>query len=175
MFDSWLFSFEVIAYSAFSLRFSQFMDHFLFQDVVQQNSTLIEEMLHLIIMAVGKCSLFWGKLNAWIWHFSVTYYICGDTWRERNLWLFVCTITICVLIVGERFTPGIGHVDTCDELKREIIHQLCIRPMAHSELVKALPENVSKHTHLCATLHLYFSASLCIYCVAKTSKFCIFL
>lgn len=50
----------------------------------------------------------------------------------------------CVCISGERFTPGIGHVDNCDELKREIIHQLCIRPMAHSELVKALPENVSK-------------------------------
>ncbi|XP_060728096.1 E3 ubiquitin-protein ligase UBR2 isoform X6 [Tachysurus vachellii] len=69
------------------------------KDVVQQNSTLIEEMLHLIIM-----------------------------------------------IVGERFTPGIGHVDNCDELKREIIHQLCIRPMAHSELVKALPENENKET-----------------------------
>ncbi|XP_047668062.1 E3 ubiquitin-protein ligase UBR2 isoform X5 [Tachysurus fulvidraco] len=69
------------------------------KDVVQQNSTLIEEMLHLIIM-----------------------------------------------IVGERFTPGIGHVDNCEELKREIIHQLCIRPMAHSELVKALPENENKET-----------------------------
>lgn len=79
---------------------------------------------------------------------------------ERNL----CVLLLSVLILGERFTPGIGHVDTCDELKREIIHQLCIRPMAHSELVKALPENVSKHTHLCATLHLYFSASLCMCC-----------
>ncbi|KAM9476389.1 E3 ubiquitin-protein ligase UBR2 isoform 2-T2 [Clarias gariepinus] len=69
------------------------------KDVVQQNSTLIEEMLHLIIM-----------------------------------------------VVGERFTPGIGHVENCDELKREIIHQLCIRPMAHSELVKALPENENKET-----------------------------
>ncbi|XP_053534414.1 E3 ubiquitin-protein ligase UBR2-like [Ictalurus punctatus] len=67
--------------------------------VVQQNSTLIEEMLHLIIMIVG------------------------------------------VSVLGERFTPGIGHVEDCDELKREIIHRLCIRPMAHSELVKALPEN----------------------------------
>ncbi|XP_046723930.1 E3 ubiquitin-protein ligase UBR2 isoform X1 [Silurus meridionalis] len=71
------------------------------KDVVQQNSTLIEEMLHLIIM-----------------------------------------------VVGERFIPGIGHVASCDELKREIIHQLCIRPMAHSELVKALPENENKETGL---------------------------
>ncbi|XP_066172213.1 E3 ubiquitin-protein ligase UBR2 isoform X3 [Sylvia atricapilla] len=65
------------------------------KDVVQQNNTLIEEMLYLIIM-----------------------------------------------IVGERFSPGIGQVNATDEIKREIIHQLSIRPMAHSELVKALPEDV---------------------------------
>lgn len=44
---------------------------------------------------------------------------------------------------GERFSPGIGQVNATDEIKREIIHQLSIRPMAHSELVKALPEDVS--------------------------------
>ncbi|XP_031435449.1 E3 ubiquitin-protein ligase UBR2 isoform X1 [Clupea harengus] len=69
------------------------------KDVVQQNNTLIEEMLHLIIM-----------------------------------------------VVGERFVAGIGQVHPCDEIKREVIHQLCIRPMAHSELVKALPENENKET-----------------------------
>uniref|UniRef100_A0A673VLJ5 E3 ubiquitin-protein ligase n=1 Tax=Salmo trutta TaxID=8032 RepID=A0A673VLJ5_SALTR len=69
------------------------------KDVVQQNNTLIEEMLHLIMM-----------------------------------------------VVGERFEAGVGQVDGCDEIKREIIHQLCIRPMAHSELVKALPENENKET-----------------------------
>ncbi|XP_067091771.1 E3 ubiquitin-protein ligase UBR2 isoform X2 [Osmerus mordax] len=69
------------------------------KDVIQQNNTLIEEMLHLIMM-----------------------------------------------VVGERFVAGIGQVESCDEIKREIIHQLCIRPMAHSELVKALPENENKET-----------------------------
>uniref|UniRef100_A0A8C8H7V6 E3 ubiquitin-protein ligase n=1 Tax=Oncorhynchus tshawytscha TaxID=74940 RepID=A0A8C8H7V6_ONCTS len=69
------------------------------KDVVQQNNTLIEEMLHLIMM-----------------------------------------------VVGERFEAGVGQVEGCDEIKREIIHQLCIRPMAHSELVKALPENENKET-----------------------------
>lgn len=47
------------------------------------------------------------------------------------------------LFTGERFSPGIGQVNATDEIKREIIHQLSIRPMAHSELVKALPEDVS--------------------------------
>uniref|UniRef100_A0A673M9G8 E3 ubiquitin-protein ligase n=1 Tax=Sinocyclocheilus rhinocerous TaxID=307959 RepID=A0A673M9G8_9TELE len=74
------------------------------QDVLQQNNTLIEEMLHLVIM-----------------------------------------------IVGERYTSGVGQVESSDETRREIVHQLCIRPMAHSELVKALPENVSQ----LSLLHLY--------------------
>ncbi|KAM8946628.1 E3 ubiquitin-protein ligase UBR2 isoform 2-T2 [Pelodytes ibericus] len=69
------------------------------KDVIQQNNTLIEEMLHLIIM-----------------------------------------------IVGERFCPGVGNVTGTDEIKREVIHQLSIRPMAHSELVKALPEDENKET-----------------------------
>ncbi|XP_027131316.1 E3 ubiquitin-protein ligase UBR2 [Larimichthys crocea] len=71
------------------------------KDVVQQNNTLIEEMLHLIIM-----------------------------------------------VVGERYVSGVGQVEPFDEVRREIIHQLSIRPMAHSELVKALPENGNKETGL---------------------------
>ncbi|PIO38789.1 hypothetical protein AB205_0165510 [Aquarana catesbeiana] len=47
---------------------------------------------------------------------------------------------------GERFCPGVGQVSVTDEIKREIIHQLSIRPMAHSELVKALPEDENKET-----------------------------
>uniref|UniRef100_A0A8C2ZTY2 E3 ubiquitin-protein ligase n=1 Tax=Cyclopterus lumpus TaxID=8103 RepID=A0A8C2ZTY2_CYCLU len=71
------------------------------KDVVQQNNTLMEEMLHLIIM-----------------------------------------------VVGERYVSGVGQVESFDEVRREIIHQLSIRPMAHSELVKALPENGNKETGL---------------------------
>ncbi|KAM6915827.1 E3 ubiquitin-protein ligase UBR2 [Xenentodon cancila] len=70
------------------------------KDLVQQN-TLIEEMLHLIIM-----------------------------------------------VIGERYVAGIGQVEPFDEVRREIIHQLSIKPMAHSELVKALPENGNKETGL---------------------------
>uniref|UniRef100_A0AAQ5Z2V2 E3 ubiquitin-protein ligase n=1 Tax=Amphiprion ocellaris TaxID=80972 RepID=A0AAQ5Z2V2_AMPOC len=70
------------------------------KDLVQQN-TLIEEMLHLIIM-----------------------------------------------VVGERYVAGVGQMEAFDEVRREIIHQLSIRPMAHSELIKALPENGNKETGL---------------------------
>ncbi|XP_061821734.1 E3 ubiquitin-protein ligase UBR2 [Nerophis lumbriciformis] len=71
------------------------------KDLVQQNNTLIEEMLHLII-----------------------------------------------ILIGERYVAGVGLVEPFDEVRREIIHQLSIRPMAHSELVKALPENGNKETGL---------------------------
>lgn len=49
------------------------------------------------------------------------------------------------LFTGERFSPGVGQVKATDEIKREIIHQLSIKPMAHSELVKSLPEDVSTY------------------------------
>ena len=39
---------------------------------------------------------------------------------------------------GERYSPGIGCVSSNEFMRREIIHKLCLRPMTHSELVKAL-------------------------------------
>uniref|UniRef100_A0A7N6B3Y7 E3 ubiquitin-protein ligase n=1 Tax=Anabas testudineus TaxID=64144 RepID=A0A7N6B3Y7_ANATE len=72
-----------------------------FELEANKNNTLIEEMLHLIIM-----------------------------------------------VVGERYIAGVGQVEPFDEIRREIIHQLSVRPMAHSELVKALPENGNKETGL---------------------------
>lgn len=47
---------------------------------------------------------------------------------------------------GERYIQGVGEVTRADIVKREVIHQLCISPLAHSELAKALPEDVSHGT-----------------------------
>lgn len=63
--------------------------------------------------------------------------------------LFLKSFLFCLCCpAGERYTAGVGQVEISDEIRREIVHQLCIRPMAHSELVKALPENVSQHSRL---------------------------
>jgi hypothetical protein len=43
---------------------------------------------------------------------------------------------------------GVGEVTRADIVKREVIHQLCISPLAHSELAKALPEDVSRLSNL---------------------------
>ncbi|XP_038154289.1 E3 ubiquitin-protein ligase UBR2 [Cyprinodon tularosa] len=55
---------------------------------------------------------------------------------------------LIIMVVGERYVPGVGQVDPLEEVRREIVHQLSIRPMAHSELVKALPENGNRETGL---------------------------
>lgn len=44
---------------------------------------------------------------------------------------------------GERYVPGISNVTKEEVTMREVIHLLCIEPMAHSTLAKGLPENVS--------------------------------
>ncbi|XP_021115463.1 E3 ubiquitin-protein ligase UBR2 isoform X5 [Heterocephalus glaber] len=88
--------YQIFSTPDYGKRFSSEITH---KDVIQQNNTLIEEMLYLIIM-----------------------------------------------LVGERFIPGVGQVNATEEIKREIIHQLSIKPMAHSELVKSLPEDENKET-----------------------------
>ncbi|XP_035281219.1 E3 ubiquitin-protein ligase UBR1 isoform X2 [Anguilla anguilla] len=55
---------------------------------------------------------------------------------------------LLIMIIGERYVPGISQVTKEDVTMREVIHLLCIEPMAHSSLVKGLPENESHETGL---------------------------
>lgn len=48
---------------------------------------------------------------------------------------------LLIIIIGERQEPGVGKVTREEKLKREVIHQLCISPMAHSELVRGLQDS----------------------------------
>ncbi|CAF1522489.1 unnamed protein product, partial [Adineta steineri] len=47
---------------------------------------------------------------------------------------------LLIIIVGERHEQGVGKVTREQKLTREVIHQLCISPMAHSELVRGLQD-----------------------------------
>ena len=58
-----------------------------------------------------------------------------------------------VLGAGERYVPGISDVSREDVTMREVIHLLCIQPMAHSSLVKSLPEDVSFYVLLLRQNH----------------------
>lgn len=55
---------------------------------------------------------------------------------------------LLILITGERFIPDIGQVTSDDCIKKEIIQQLCIKPLPHSELNKALPDDSNHETGL---------------------------
>ncbi|CAL8295698.1 unnamed protein product [Arctogadus glacialis] len=55
---------------------------------------------------------------------------------------------LLIVIIGERYVPGVSEVTKEDVTMREVIHLLCIEPMAHSGLVKGLPENESHETGL---------------------------
>ncbi|XP_072121138.1 E3 ubiquitin-protein ligase UBR2 isoform X2 [Mobula birostris] len=68
-----------------------------------------------------------------------------DILQQNNI-LIEEMLHLIMMVVGERYTAGVGQVSPDDEIKREIIHQLCIRPMSHSELVKALPEDENRET-----------------------------
>lgn len=47
-------------------------------------------------------------------------------------------LELLIVVIGERYVPGVGQVTDDDRIKKEIIQQLCIKPLSHSELNKAL-------------------------------------
>ena len=53
---------------------------------------------------------------------------------------------LILTLVSERFTPGIGNVTEEERVKKEIIQFLCVEPMPHSLLSKALPAGTNNET-----------------------------
>lgn len=49
-------------------------------------------------------------------------------------------LEMLIVIIGERHMPGVGLVTDEDRMKKEIVHQLAIKPFSHSELNKTLPD-----------------------------------
>ncbi|KAL1110193.1 hypothetical protein AAG570_008270 [Ranatra chinensis] len=52
-------------------------------------------------------------------------------------------LSLIITIIGERYNPGVGKVTSDDCIKKEIIQQLCIKRLSHSELKHALPDDPS--------------------------------
>uniref|UniRef100_A0A670I4H8 E3 ubiquitin-protein ligase n=1 Tax=Podarcis muralis TaxID=64176 RepID=A0A670I4H8_PODMU len=50
-------------------------------------------------------------------------------------------LQVLIYVVGERYVPGVSNVTKDDVTMREIIHLLCIEPMAHSAIAKSLPKD----------------------------------
>ncbi|XP_061173944.1 E3 ubiquitin-protein ligase UBR2-like isoform X1 [Saccostrea echinata] len=62
-------------------------------------------------------------------------------------------LNLVLIILGERYVPGLGQVTREDTLKREIIHLLCISPMSNSELSKHLPDNTNMEAGIEDAIH----------------------
>lgn len=66
-----------------------------------------------------------------------------DDNMRQTIYLVEEFLKLLIVIVGERFMPGIGKVTAEDRIKKEIIQQLCIKPLPHSELNKTLPDDLT--------------------------------
>lgn len=66
-----------------------------------------------------------------------------DTKFEFMLPISEDFLQLIIILVSERYDPQVGKVEPIEKLKREVIHQLCISPMPHSDIVKNIfSENV---------------------------------
>lgn len=57
-------------------------------------------------------------------------------------------LQLLIVIIGERYIPGISNTTTEDRIKKEIIQHLCIKPLPHSELNKTIPDDMIHETGL---------------------------
>lgn len=55
---------------------------------------------------------------------------------------------LLITVIGERYVPGVSNCTHGDRIKKEIIQQLCIKSMPHSELNKTLPDDIHHETGL---------------------------
>uniref|UniRef100_A0A182FB21 E3 ubiquitin-protein ligase n=1 Tax=Anopheles albimanus TaxID=7167 RepID=A0A182FB21_ANOAL len=55
-------------------------------------------------------------------------------------------LELLIMIVSERYVPGVGAVTDNDRIKKEVVQQLCINPLSHSELTRAVSEEKYSET-----------------------------
>lgn len=55
-------------------------------------------------------------------------------------------LELLIHIISERYDSKLSKVDANKRLEREVIHQLCVGPMAHSDLVKNIYPDNEKYT-----------------------------
>ena len=55
-------------------------------------------------------------------------------------------LELLIYVVSERYDAALSRVGEHERLEREVLHQLCIAPMAHSDLVKSIYSDNEKYT-----------------------------
>ncbi|CAF0875440.1 unnamed protein product [Brachionus calyciflorus] len=56
-------------------------------------------------------------------------------------------IELIIYIFSERYDPNLSQIEPVRRLEREVIHQLCVSPMPHSDLVKNIYSENEKYTN----------------------------
>ncbi|KAL0272834.1 UNVERIFIED_CONTAM: hypothetical protein PYX00_005659 [Menopon gallinae] len=130
----------------FSYHSVQYRSEMLDRDIVilQMGASLIQSdefLIHLL-----------NKFNLIEWADPAFEETSFKNPEEDHILQTICLVEeflgLVIAIVGERYVPGVGKVTHDDQIKKEIIQKLCIRPMAHSELNKTLPKDVHHETGL---------------------------
>ncbi len=53
-------------------------------------------------------------------------------------------LELLIHIICERYEPELSQIDAIDKIEREVVQQLCISPMPHSDLVKNIYSDIEK-------------------------------
>jgi len=82
-------------------------------------------------------------------HWAEKNFAVGEDESTKHLTSLVeeC-LAFLVTILGTRHTVGVGRVSQEDVVRKEVIQLLCVEPMAHSALDRALPEDINHETGL---------------------------
>lgn len=64
-----------------------------------------------------------------------------EDYLRQTITLIEEFLSLILVLVSERYTPGVGKVGNEDRVKKEIIQWLCVEPMTHSDLLRVLPKD----------------------------------
>ena len=64
-----------------------------------------------------------------------------EDYLRQTITLIEEFLSLILVLVSERHTPGLGKVSSEDRVKKEIVQWLCVEPMTHSDLLRVLPKD----------------------------------
>ncbi|XP_028395905.1 E3 ubiquitin-protein ligase UBR2-like [Dendronephthya gigantea] len=85
------------------------------------------------------------KLHPWSKHSYNVDDKLDESALNQNLSLAGDFLHLLIMILGERYDSTIGQVENEVELKREVIHRLCLGNLSRSELMRGLPLSESEY------------------------------
>ncbi|KAG7160528.1 E3 ubiquitin-protein ligase UBR2-like 2, partial [Homarus americanus] len=110
--------------------------------LLQIAATLIDSNEFLVHLMNRFSLMSWARED-----YEINYLRGNDEDNMRQTVILVEEyLQLVMTLVAERYTPGIGQVEEEDRIKKEIVQLLCIEPMPHSVLNKALPEGTNHET-----------------------------